>query len=292
MSGNTIYNYKGKEIFLPDSPGYVHDEQIMEFLSTFFPDAMEKLQQQIEVIKSNTDAMTPDVDSINTTTADTFSWLTSYFPSEFSTIKSTLSDIYNETSSIDGNVSSLNSTISMIMQPAVDSIQSNVSTMLDAIQEMSAVVSNISSATRRTIRMVDVSVEDMNVAAGTIAYFSVTPPEGEIWKILNCYIEFPVPDGASSGTQAVRIIPGSQSWWLASNLMESSFNVPIGLRYSEPMPDTEVFNPTDRKVFFDAISNLRLTNAYPLWLRYNNYTDVDNRKKATISLMVEVTRIV
>lgn len=289
MSGVTVYDWEGVEKFVPKNPGFVQDIEVGKKLDT----ANEKLQSirdrldetlQVEDVKAiaelqNILARLKETLSVHDET--TYEFISTYFPSVLSAIQQYISSVDTTTKSIDGKITSL--------QTDIGSIKSVVTDIQTRVIQIRDVSNNINLRLKKAIKNVDFSVDDMNVPSAGIGFFNVTPPVGELWRITSAYIEFPIATGATSGTNALRIIQGTNNWWEASMIMSAPHNMPSGIRYGMPMDGVSSFQPSDLTAFNNQLRDLHITADQPLCLRFNNGANALNNKKATIILKVEVS---
>jgi hypothetical protein len=130
----------------------------------------------------------------------------------------------------------------------------------------------------------------LNVAAAGSTSITITPPAGELWKILNLYVSVPIPSGGGSGTHTLvlsnvsssgpSIISGNSVFGTAITLSRGYFSTA-----TTPNPTL----PADQQ---RMLHRQRFSNASPLAIVYLNDTNVTQTGTITIKYVKEVEYIV
>jgi len=113
----------------------------------------------------------------------------------------------------------------------------------------------------------------LNVAAGSAATITITPPAGELWRIKNLYLSIVAPTGGTAGTHSISM--GIVSLNSGRNLfLKGISNYQDSIRFRNGMFDlaTSSKQPTTETAMLQQIQALTVTNTSPLIAYYENLT--------------------
>jgi hypothetical protein len=141
---------------------------------------------------------------------------------------------------------------------------------------------------------IDVGNHDqvLSVAPGASVIITITPPAGEMWRIILLRIVISGILAATTGTHTCEVRVASNAS-VSQNVLKAVSNRMDGISTSCNVIDagTNSKLPTTEQAQQAAILSLRVTNAAPLYIIYTNNTDDTQNQNAAIRITREVETI-
>ena len=114
-----------------------------------------------------------------------------------------------------------------------------------------------------------------SVAASGSHVVTIVPPAGREWELLVLGVSYAAPAGATSGVHTLFVRYGEQVAGSTLFTLSSPYSAAL-LIYSGFGTVTGTLNPTDKNQIISMLRGIRISNDAPLYLRYENATDVAN----------------
>jgi len=138
------------------------------------------------------------------------------------------------------------------------------------------------------LKLIDVSDNTMVPSGGGTVNNDVQPPEGEIYQIINAWLDIPDPAGSAASNHVIygQVGADNSQRWFSFN---SNTGLDITTYYNQAQASSE--NPSvsgDQQSLFS--SQICISHTHFLRLRYLNNTDVNQTGTRTMKLLVKVYR--
>lgn len=114
---------------------------------------------------------------------------------------------------------------------------------------------------------------------------TIVPPAGREWILRNLSFLYPAPIGASSGNHTVFVRYGLPLASTTLLYVTTGSNTPVSLPFSYGDIQTTL-SPNNVTLVRDNLTGLRISNACPLFLRYENATNANNTLARGYNLVV------
>jgi len=156
--------------------------------------------------------------------------------------------------------------------------------MTDYTRKVDIVKDSANVANRKKIVYVDAS-SSTTVTAGSLETITIQPPQGKIWKVIQFYFKVSAPAGATSGNQYAGIT-NNQFSLFEQPYASTTYSGTIEIRhypheYNLLKPSISV------EEFGHFIERLKGSYDYPLAVKYQNATDVNQTNTRIIKLILE-----
>lgn len=127
-------------------------------------------------------------------------------------------------------------------------------------------------APSKTKFRVEAFTHTIGVGPATAVFQTLTPPKGKIWKIQAMYLNADIPAGGAAGTHDFMVYTNALLTYLIG---KSTFAAAVKWNVGIWESANDAKQPTTEGAALAMISNIIISNTYPLSIVYHNDTDVN-----------------
>lgn len=114
------------------------------------------------------------------------------------------------------------------------------------------------------------------VAPNGTQTIEIKPPIGKVWRIENISFNMPAPVGATSGTHQISFYYGEDVFYCNVLQGSTAFNKVLSYIYGAFASTVDAKTPEDVTLQTNALKGLYVTSLVPLYVKYQNKTDVSH----------------
>ena len=126
-----------------------------------------------------------------------------------------------------------------------------------------------------------------DILAGGNIILTITPPNGVIWRLKMLTFFIAAPSGASTGKHSAAFRYAGNTAYYENIFLRSNFGSFIGLRKNITEVADDVQTPSDDVVLRENIKEMSLDADNPLYVTYDNGTDVNQTNAIYLYIVAE-----